>query len=238
MFGNFDRKSGSYRDAAGVQRELTWYLAEWLPENAPGQTAFELGAGDGLFTERLRFRFDRVVASDASENMIEHGAEMVPEAEWVVADAWEPSGEHFGASWVCSASLLQWCDEPAAVLRHWRELSQPGTRQLHGFFVKPTLPEWDAVAETGSLDWRTPERWVELFEEAGFTVASAEKQTRVFLYESARDFLRTIHDTGATLEEHLGAGELRRILREYDALWSDDAGTRATWTFFRILAKL
>lgn len=245
MTPRFNERADTYAESAVVQRELAAWLAQWLePAEAVGAlTALELGAGDGLFTRRLVERIGRVTAIDSASRMVERGAVLVPQARWRCADAWRLEPDAIGTAPVdrlYSSSLLQWCDDPVDALYRWRPLVKPGGRMLHGFYVAPTLAEWESLSGIEpAVAWRTHEQWSELFHAAGWRVLRQEVDKRTFRFDSALALLRFFHRTGAATLRRLGAGALRRLLAEYDRRFGDGkSGVTSTWAFCRIEASL
>jgi SAM-dependent methyltransferase len=249
----FNECAESYADHAVVQRALAAWLAEWLEpsQSLRELSALELGAGDGCFTRYLAERAGRLTAIDEAPRMVRRGRRAVSSARWRVGDAWTIAAEPVERLY--SASLLQWCPSPVETLRHWRRAVKPGGRMLHGFYVAPTLWEWESLAGPArGLAWRTPAEWEEAFQEAGWRVLRHEAQHRSVRLESALALLRFFHKTGAATPVGTGAGKLQRMLREYDARFAWNAtvnadsteapanalagGVVSTWAFFRIEA--
>ncbi|MCC6491469.1 MAG: methyltransferase domain-containing protein [Pirellulales bacterium] len=238
MNARFNERAATYRQAAVVQRQLADWLAEWLEEKQTllGKSAIELGAGDGLFTQRLAPRLDRVTAIDAAPQMVSRGRGRVPHVQWRVGDAWRLDAP--AVDRLYSASLLQWLPQPAQALRRWRHLVKPQGRMLHGFYTAPTLTEWAAaVSDCSPLAWRTADQWSASFRDAGWDVLRSESSTRNVRFDSSLDLLRFFHRTGAVAPRGLGAGSLRPLLDQYDRQYAlPQGGVRSTWTFFRIEA--
>lgn len=236
MIPRFNERADTYRESAVVQRELAAWLAEWLEpaEQLAGLTALELGAGDGLFTALLASRVRRLTAIDAAPRMVARGAEHVPQIAWRTGNAWQLADEQVDRLY--SASLLQWCDRPQATLRRWQRLVKPGGRMLHGFYIAPTLAEFESL--TGAppaVAWRSGDQWLEALRAAGWEVIRSESQTRLFRFSSALELLRFFHRTGAAMPRGIGPGALRRLLAEYDRRFAHAlGGVGSTWTFFRV----
>lgn len=247
MLPKFNEKANSYAQAAVVQQCLATWLAQWLGPagqvqvpSAEELVAVELGAGDGLFTQHLAPRFDLLTAIDLAPQMVQRGKDALPSVDWQVGDGWQPECARFDRLY--SASFLQWCDEPVAVLKRWRELAKPAGRMLHGFYVAPTLAEWQSLSPTKSpVIWRSPEQWLEYFSEAGWSVLRSGTKTHQQEFASALDLVRFFHHTGATLPEQTSVGDLRNRINLYDQQFATGNGLASvisTWTFFRVEAVL
>lgn len=232
--GSFDRAALQYRQHAKVQREMAAWLAEWLPAVRTGR-ALEIGAGPGVFTERLVPWKGTLVASDISPAMCEAGRRAVPDAAWCVMSAEAVEGS--GWSWIFCSSMLQWTKRPQTMLARWRERLAPGGRILAGLFVSETLPELRAVTGTaGPVDWRSAADWRADIAAAGLRLERDETRERRVAYGSALELWRSLHRVGAAPVRRTTAGELRRWLRDYDARHRGPDGVAATWTFYRFEA--
>ena len=227
---SFGRAAAGYEAHAPVQAAMAAWLAGWLPEDRAGR-ALEIGAGTGLFTERTRPWAGPYVASDASAAMVRRGRERVPEVEWKELRA-EQAAEGAWA-WIFSSSMLQWAEDPAALLRVWRGALAPGGRVLAGFYVADTLPELRELLDHGGpLAWRTRWAWREAFRAAGLSVRRDEVSRRKFTYGSALELLRTLHGVGAAPHRLVPPARLLAWLRK-----QGEGPMEATWTFYRCEAE-
>jgi len=236
----FDACAHRYGAHARIQSDLAKWLAQWLPclPRRAGRV-LEYGAGDGLFTHHLPHDFTEVKAVDASPRMVALGRAALPAVNWEVGDAWEAAGAAPPYDAIVSASLLQWCPCPERVLASWGSLLPPGGRMLHGFYVAPTLPELATLAgpEASPLEWRSASQWRDYFKARGLHIERSEVRERVYSFENARALMRHLHGIGAVQAGHLGAGRLRRLLRDYDTEFAHpEGGVYTTWSFFRVLA--
>jgi len=234
----FNRHADSYRAHAVVQRRLADWLAEWIEpaEKLASFSALELGAGDGLFTEFLASRCPQVVATDIAQRMIQLGQQRLPHVDWRVADAWRL--ESRPVQRLYSAGLLHWCADPVAVLRRWLRYVTPNGRMLHGFFVSPTLTEWQSiVGDYSVVQWRDSMQWQAILSRAGCRIVRCETMKHVQYFDSARHLLRFLHFTGAVPPCKSPVAILRHRIREYERLFASGLGSygvRSTWTLMRI----
>jgi SAM-dependent methyltransferase len=240
MYLKFNDSAHSYSQYAVVQRRLTTWLVEWLepPHQTAALSALELGAGDGLFTRLLAPQFAHTTAIDVAPRMVQQGLRQLPQVEWRVADGWRCK---FGpVDRLFSASLLHWCDDPVKVLRHWRALVKKGAHMLHGFYVAPTLVEWESIAGSWSpIKWRTAAQWEEHFREAGWIILRSEARIHEQRFSSALALLRFFHRTGAVMPRKSSVRTVRRMLADINRSCTsanDRSGVATTWTFFRVEA--
>lgn len=225
----FEEKAEAYERHAGVQAEVSHWLAEWVEREVCGLGAWEFGAGPGVFTRHLAERgFGQVTATDISPRMVREGQRRVPSARWEVMDAWEPSDLKVDRVYACS--LLQWASEPECALRKWGELLSKGGRILFSVFVEGSMAELLVSApELSALKWRTADEWRQMSKVAGFKVVRSECFVRRDSFRSAREALRSVHDIGAIRENRFGPGALRRILARVDARYQGDGVVPLTW---------
>ena len=235
VIASFERMAPTYLAHAGVQEELAGWLAEWLPKRRTGR-ALEIGAGPGVFTRRLLPWQGTLLATDASRAMCAAGRSALPEVTWRTMVAERPATGPW--DWIFSSSMLQWAEDPVAVLTAWRKRLAPAGRVLAGFFVTGSLEEWSALAGAAPLCWRTPDEWSALFEASGLRMLRAEAERHVLYHPSAAAFLRSLHGTGAAPLRRLPPARLRRLLQEYEERQRGSEGVPAYWNFFRIEADL
>lgn len=234
----FGQRAHQYAEHAHVQRQMADWLAEWLPGlGAPDCRVVEFGAGEGLFTRRALAYYYNLLAIDLASQMVVVGRGRAAGAEWREGDAWEAVGLSTDVSLVLSASLMQWCPDPATILRRWRSVLPTGARMLHGFYVDPTLAGLRALqgADTLPLQWRRPEEWRMAFEKAGWRIEQIDTVEHCVRYRSALELLRSLHGVGAVRRGQAYGLRLRRILREYDRQHAlPEGGVSANWTFCRV----
>jgi SAM-dependent methyltransferase len=238
---SFNRAASRYRKHAFVQGKMATWLAEWLPTDRSGR-ALEVGAGPGVFTEKLLPWTGTLLATDISPAMCAAGRQALPEAGWSVMAAEMLEGS--GWDWIFCSSMLQWTSRPAKILMGWRERLKPGGRILAGLFVDDTLPEMRAVVgSSGPVRWRSVEAWRADIATAGLRLDRDTVERRVFAYPSALDLWRSLHAVGAAPERRVTVGQLRRWLRDYDERFrasktrDTTPAVNATWTFYRFEAS-
>ena len=230
----FDSFAASYDLHAVSQRAFAARVAKFIrPE--PGEAVLELGAGTGALTRcLLAWTAGPIKATDVSQAMLQLGRQAVPQAEWAELDAF--SGSIPASSLQISSGLLQWAPEPARVLQAWKRALKPGGRMAHAFPCEPCLVEWRALAPESPLHWRDEGTWLRLFEQSGLRVRRRELWVKQFVFPSSLELPRAMHRSGVTGRPRLGAGRLRRVLRDYDARHSCSQGVASTWTWLAIEA--
>ena len=227
----FDDRASGYATHARPQAAVARRLGELIPAVDSSVEALELGAGTGLLTAELLRLGYKVRATDNAPAMLAVGRRAAPGADWVAMDAWTPPPACCDR--IFSASLLQWCPDPTATFRRYREALRPGGLMTHAVFVRPTLRELYSLPGVPSpLVWRKEHEWLDAARVAGFRTLSAQNHTFRTRHADAAALLREIHGTGAVSgKSMLSAGALRRVLREYDRRFaSPEGGVEATWS--------
>lgn len=202
---------------------------------ASGTRILELGAGTGALTRELcAVSGVEVHATDSSPAMVRLGKNRVPAAQWSVLDAFhEPIPE---SALQVSSGLLQWADDPALVLRRWREgLGQSGL-MAHAFPCEPCLAEWRALVDESPLVWRSPDSWLEVFSKSGLRVKRNEVWIERHYFASALEMLRSLHRSGVTGRAKVSAARLRRAMQRYEAQHRCAEGIYATWAWMAVEA--
>lgn len=231
---SFDRAARRYESFAHIQRAMAAWLAEWLPKDRTG-TAVEVGAGTGIFTRHLTPWPGRLIATDASTEMMARGNRNCAEAEWRIATA--DRLPNVSADWIFSSSFLQWVGDSNKLFRHWKTRLEPKGRVLAGLFVAPTLRElYEVLPESAPLQWRTTTEWKTAVQTAGFRVVREEARERVFTFSASIDLLRNLHGIGAAPARRVATADLRQAMREYDVRFGTGEHVHSTWMFYKFEA--
>jgi len=228
----FGERALVYDRWAIPQRRSADWTAEWIESKALGLRALEFGAGTGLFTQHLEGRgFDEIVAVEMSIRMAAEGRRRFPQFHWIEANAWDPP--RISADRIYSCSVLQWVDDPLAVLRRWRERLSPQGRLLCGVYVHGSMASFQSIdSGFAALRWRDSETWRSAFTDVGFSVSRAAEREDADVFPNACDALRSIHRVGAVGERRKSVGELRDFLDACDKRFPE--GFPVEWRSLRI----
>ena len=225
----FDRYAQSYDAHATPQHAFAEKVAAFI-RFLPHEPVLELGAGTGALTRHLFAVTSNLCATDASLEMLNLGRLAVPGARWEQLDAFR-SRLPLSRLQV-SSGLLQWAEDPVAVLRHWATALLPGGRMVHAVPCHPCLQEWRGLVPESPVQWHDETQWQQRVQTAGLRVTRTERWTLRGHLPSALDLVRGLHRSGVTGAVRLGAGRLRAALRTYDREFRDGAGVYATWAWF------
>lgn len=221
-----------YERHAHVQREIAARLAADIAElSLPvGPSVLELGCGTGFLTRHVVARLPdaRLLATDIAPGMLERCRTNLggqPGVSFALLDAdrdTPPEPGHYDL--ICSSLALQWSGDPAAAIRRMLGWLAPGGHLVFTSLLAGTFAEWRAahVAEGLKPGLRTlPGR--SIFD-AAEPAAQASPHRVDFHHEahaSGRAFLRALRAIGADTPDPghrtLGPGEMRRVLRRFDA---------------------
>ena len=206
-------------------------------QDACPTTVLELGAGTGALTRCLARGPGAapILATDVSPKMVERGRLAVPQAQWSVLDAFrEPLPM---AALQVSSGLLQWAEDPGAVIRRWKTYLAPGGRMFHAIPCEPCLAEWRSLVPESPVPWRNESEWLKTFERAGLQVTRSLNWTHTDTCSSALEMVRGFHRTGVTGRMRVGPARLRQALRAYDQKHGAANGVKLTWTWLAIEAR-
>lgn len=231
----FDSFAHSYDLHAAPQRAFAARVAQFIQPRLD-EDILELGAGTGALTRCLLARGSADIrATDGSRAMVELGRRSAPGAQWGQWDAF--SGPVPAARLQVSSGLLQWAAEPVKVLENWRSSLKAGGRMVHALACEPCLREWRGLVPESPLQWRDEASWLGYFKNAGLRVSRHELWVERFFFPSSLDLLRAMHRSGVTGQPQLGAGRLRRALRNYALRHSSPQGVVSTWAWLAVEAR-
>lgn len=225
----FNRSVAGYEAHAIPQNALAAKLADWIALEERGGYALEFGAGTGLLTSKLQPWAGPYLATDAAPRMVVAGVDNCPLVAWKQQTAEDASclGQ---PDWIFACNLLQWLEDPAAVLAGWRRILTPGGHLAIAVLLPGTLSELRQILpEANPLIWRTAKEWEHLLEKTGFVVEQEETWQHIHIYANALALLRALHVMGLAPQRTLGPGRLRTALKEYDRRFAAPSGVRSTW---------
>ena len=230
----FDVCARSYDANAAPQRGFAARVAEFI-QVSDVEAVLELGAGTGALTRHLcAVARAGARATDASPAMVRLGRAAVPAAAWSQLDAFRTRVPETNLQ--VSSGLLHWADDPAGILRSWKDALVPGGRMVHAVPCEPCLKEWRALVRESPVQWRNEAGWCSLFAAAGLRVRRKQLWVDEWVFPSALEMVRTMHQSGITGRAHLGPGRLRQAIRTYDAEHRGPDGVLATWAWLAVEA--
>ncbi|MDX1560124.1 MAG: malonyl-ACP O-methyltransferase BioC [Marinobacter sp.] len=205
----FGNASSSYDSASRLQRFMGNTMLQKLQSTEDSRVRcnlLDLGCGTGWFTRIFADlgRTGAVTGVDLSAGMLEQARERGPDGiNWIVADAEQLPLADDSVDLVFSNLMIQWCDDPRAVLRECRRVLRPGGSLMVSTLLDGTLRElknaWQlADADHQHVNQFETELGLQAKVNAELSDATIETRTIRLPYESPMALAGELR--------HLGAG--------------------------------
>jgi len=213
----FDRAAQFYDEAASVQAEVAKHLLELTKQHVarPPRTILDIGSGTGMAAALAQHIWPaaKITAMDGAPGMLQQARGKLKHLQVVAGDiAGELPQQSFDL--VLSSMALHWLADPAAVLRRWQQLLNPGGTLFAALLTQGSFAEWRALCARANLEdglWNMPHA-----DFADGFAAATEKQILTVTYPSAHAFLQRLKATGATMprtgHKPFSAAVMRRLL--------------------------
>jgi malonyl-CoA O-methyltransferase len=205
----FGIASGTYESASRLQRFMGNTMLQKFQARESEQfhsTALDLGCGTGWFTRKFAdLKGIGVLAGvDLSSGMLEQARENGPEGiNWVVGDAEQLPLPDDSVDLIFSNLMIQWCDDPRAVLQECQRILHPGGFLMVSTLLDGTLRELKAAWHSADPDHQHVNR----FETALALQAKVRAELPDAVVENRS--IRLPYDSPMALAgelRHLGAG--------------------------------
>ncbi|MGV8074752.1 MAG: methyltransferase domain-containing protein [Syntrophobacteraceae bacterium] len=238
----------TYDELSEVQRTVAERLMERLEDKEGMDRILEIGCGTGTLTELLlrHFPHAEIHAVDIAEAMVEQARKRPMDGSrvrWHVADAREfRSNEQFPL--IISSSALHWMTPVFRTIKRLHGLLKAGGQLASALMVAGTFEELHAArlfaapAKPARINLPQVEELLDSIEESGLTLLESREETLQAKYDSAADFLRSIHQQGVTGTENslgglLNRTELHKLMNYYDRRFSTTSG--GVFATYRVL---
>ncbi|MDO6823210.1 malonyl-ACP O-methyltransferase BioC [Marinobacter sp. 1_MG-2023] len=147
----FGTARATYESVSRLQRLMGNAMFEELQQPSASQNnlpchVLDLGCGTGWFTRKLVGLgcVVSIMGMDLSPGMIGHAGASSPSGiDWVVGDAESIPLPDQSCDLIFSNLMIQWCTDPAPVLRECRRVLRPGGRLAISTLLEGTLWELD-----------------------------------------------------------------------------------------------
>lgn len=219
----FGRAADRYEAEDVVQRQAALSLGAAIVTHGvrPGCSVLEIGCGTGRLTGALVGLGAQLhVASDVAPAMVRACWERHP---WVVPLCMEGERPAIPGPFdlICASFVLQWIEQPAAAILHWKELLAPGGLLALATLGPGTFASFRAACLAEGVAAPTPN-----FPAAEELLAGwrgdcrVNRRIRTVHYPSGLVFLRSLKAVGAGTprvgHRPLSAGRLRRVAARLD----------------------
>lgn len=240
--GRFSAAANTYDREAFVQRSVADKLLRLVDQairQVRPERILEVGCGTGVLTRMLGRRYSDmpVLAFDISETMVARAraSGAGPRVLWAVADA---RAFRMGrpAKLIVSSSSLHWISPLDQALMNLRECLADGGQLVCAMMAAGTLVELHearlrtAPAKRARSRLRTAAEIRDAAAKSGLEILYDEDQNLQVTYESAEDFLSSLHELGLTGGPvsssglPLTRGELDRLADYYNSHYATPGG--------------
>jgi len=249
----FSAASGTYHEAAAVQRNVAESLGRFFPDVPPTAHILEIGCGTGVLTAIVRRRYPGLWI-----DVVDVSARMIAQARTrmgfdnrircrVVDLRHVPTTRLYPL--IVSSSSLHWINPLEEGLAKMAALLEPGGRVVFSLMTHGTLGELRkcrlrvAPHKTPAGSLPTLRQVRHGLRYAGLTVLDDRKEIRRIEYPSAELFLRHIHDQGLTGGAvstsclPLNRRELLEVIKTYQASYPAGAGVVASYHVAYFVAR-
>ena len=141
----FGGASQTYDSASRLQKTMGGAMLSRIPESFRPESVLDLGCGTGWFTRKLTARFPeaRVTGADLSPGMLAQAEAATDRADvnWLNADAEQLPLADQSVDLVFSNLMVQWSQQPEAVLAECQRVLRPGGLLVMSTLVDGTLRE-------------------------------------------------------------------------------------------------
>ena len=193
---HFHKALSTYDDQAKAQRTIAERLTDFPGGTPlPPKKVLEIGPGSGIFTRLFAQRFQPQEIDFVDLYPLPHFG-VAPNENYFAADAEEwistRSSESYDA--IISASAIQWFANPELFFKNAARLLRPGGLLLCSTFIPGNLFEMKAVNPFGLIYRRIEE--LEKMIGKFFMFAKLEEEEMIIRFESPRETLRHLKETG------------------------------------------
>jgi malonyl-CoA O-methyltransferase len=234
IIASFSKYAHSYDRYALLQKSMAERLATYLPEIAPSHI-LELGCGTGVFTRHLlTMPINKLTLNDISPVMIDtlkSRLSIPSNTKFLIGNAEKISlGK---TDLICANAVFQWFLNPMVALTHLKSsLNKTGTL-LFSTFGPETLKEFRETAKfINPIPLFSLKQWEKFIKNSGYTLNSIDVEKRKIFSSTTLNLMKNLQQIGAAPVRVFNAGELRKLIRDYDKRFATEHGVYSTWELF------
>ncbi len=249
----FSASAGTYDGSATVQFVAAEKVMELLAETNPPKRILEIGCGTGLLTRMLVDRFPdaAIEGVDIADSLVAAARtsfEGNSNVHLYTADG-RTMRESRTFGLVVSSSSLHWMPPLKKTFEKLAACLVPGGKLVFSMMVDGTLAELResrlrvAAHKTATERLPSTEEVMLTLADVGFKSCFEERHAVRAHYESATEFLYSIHNVGVTggpISAHkkpLNRSELGALVSNYGKNYTDDDGVFATYQLLCVVAE-
>lgn len=202
----FSRAASQYDHFAKIQSEIARDAMDFLPPQCG--TTVDIGCGTGRVTRHLRAKSACVIAIDLAFGMLQHAQQQTKETSaqdilWLQGDADHLPLRQGSVNTVFSSMVLQWCHEPAHIMREINRVLQPKGQVVLAIMCQDSFKElnqaWLQVDSQHHINqFHAANSWRQAGQQQGLKVELHEKRYQS-LHPNIRDLFATIKKIGANV---------------------------------------
>jgi malonyl-CoA O-methyltransferase len=234
IIASFSKYAHSYDRYALLQKSMADKLATYLPENAPSHI-LELGCGTGVFTRHLlTMPINKLTLNDISPVMIDilkSRLSIPSNTKFLIGNAEKISlGK---TDLICANAVFQWFQNPMVALTHLKSSLNKTGSLLFSTFGPETLKEFRETAKLiNPIQFFSLKEWENFINNSGYTLNSIDVEKRKIFSPTTLNLMKNLQQIGAAPVRVFNAGELRKLIRDYDKGFATERGVYATWELF------
>jgi malonyl-CoA O-methyltransferase len=201
----FSRAAASYDAAAAVQQYALQQLLALLPQRLQGHW-LDIGCGTGAAVAPLLEKGTRQLTGiDMAAGMLQQAQHKYhnPQLHWLQADADQLPLASDCAAGIVSSLMLQWSENPAATLREWQRVLQPGGCIAVASLLPGTHQEmqqaWHAIDQRPHVNRFSSQADIcQAIDAAGLVLTQQQQQCFTQQFADMSTLLRSLKAIGAT----------------------------------------
>ena len=236
---SFSKFVKSYEHHAALQKSMAKRLAVFL-EGEQAKTILEIGCGTGFFTKYLlALPFQNLILNDLSNAMINLLRQNIDLPKNVTLSIGNAERLIFSQTdLIVANAVFQWFQNPTQTLIGFSNIMNENGKLIFSVFGPKTLKELRKISRVNSpTKLLTQSGWEKIITKAGLRIVKAESELRKITFPSALALIRNLQQSGTAPTQLLNTGKLRKVIRQYDKIFTSNQGVYSTWEIYYFHAQ-